>query len=778
MKTVETLPKTTFRGRRFTRKKLAQVQETVQLFPNLSRKELARTLCEHLSWTTPKGQYKIHSCLSMLESLEAAELVRLPAKRLHQAPAPHSPPPAPTQTPASIPETPLTAPLDTLTPITLRRVVSPEDRAVWKAALQTHHYLGYTHPIGAQLGYLIVSATHPSPLGCLLFSASAAWALAPRDRWIGWEPRHRQMLLPLVLRQNRLLIFPWIAVPNLASHVLGLASKQIGDDWLQVYGYRPVLLETFVDPTRFAGTCYRAANWQFVGHTAGRRRTTEQASSPSPKAIYLYPLQADWRQRLTSGHQAVAVKKRYRNDVHASRTRAVGEDFVALWQQVVHRLHDVAAQYDAQWRVRKRVLDSLLLMLLIFRLVASKNTQSYGTTIDELWDSCDRLHLALPQQASIAPSSFCTARRKLDEGIFKAVNRKILEAAPATTSETWVGHRLFAVAGSKLTLPRELVADGYPLPSETAHYPQGLLSCLYHLNTHLPWDFDLVAHGNERTCATQHLTALAPNDVVVYDRGYCSYVLLHQHHQAGIYAVCRLQANGFQAVHDFLASEETDTIVTVLPSARRRAHITATWPDLAIIPLPLRLIKYEWAGTTFCLGTTLVDPRHRYPIQAFMDVYHARWGVEELYKVSKRLIEVEDFHARTERGVKQELFAQFVLITMNRLFATQAETELNADAGSTSATVPPGSVTPTDGGRPLQRLKTNVKHGLHVLTRSLEALLVLHARVKTEVQRAVASIVGQSQRVRPGRSYPRQSLKPASKWRARKKSATESMAAV
>jgi len=774
MKTVDTVPKTTFSGRRFTRKQLMQVQETVELFPRLSRKELARTICEHLSWITPNGQYKIHSCLTMLESLEAAEIVRLPAKHMKKAPV-HRLPAFEAQPPGP----PITDTLDALAPITLRRVSSKEDRAYWKAALHTYHYLGYTHPIGAQLGYLVVSEARQQPLGCLLFSAAAAWALAPRDHWIGWDATQRSKLLPFVLRKDRFLILPWIAVPNLASHVLALATKQIGDDWVQVYGYRPVLLETFVDPSRFAGTCYRAANWQCVGHTAGRKRSgSSPARAPTKKEIFLYPLQADWRQCLTSGHQAAEVKKRYRNDVHASRTRSVGEDFVAVWQQVVHLLHEVAAQYDAQWRVRKRVIDSLILMLLIFRLVASKNTQSYGTTIDELWESCDRLHLALPQKASIAPSSFCTARRKLDAGIFKAVNRKILEAADPAPAATWFGHRLFAVDGSKLTLPRELRAAGYPLPLETAHDPQGLLSCLYQLHSHLPWDFDLVAHGNERVCAAYHLAALAPNDVVVYDRGYYSYVLLHQHHHAGIHAVYRLQANGCQAVQDFLASEETDTTVTVLPSPRRRTHIHAAWPDLAIIPLSLRLIKYEWAGTTFCVGTTLVAPEHRYPIQAFMEVYHARWGVEELYKVSKRLIEVEDFHAKTERGVKQELFAQFVLITMNRLFATQAETELNADAGSTSATSPPGSVTPEDGSRPLQRLKTNVKHGLHVLTRSLEALLLLHAQVKTEVQRAFASIVGQFQRVRPGRSYPRQSLKPESKWRARKKSATASMASV
>ncbi len=111
--------------------------------------------------------------------------------------------------------------------------------------------------------------------------------------------------------------------------------------------------------------------------------------------------------------------------------------------------------------------------------------------------------------------------------------------------DTWRGHRVFAVDGSKLNLPRALRACGYSLPSDNAHYPQGLLSCLYHLTSQLPWDFDLVAHGNERRCAMQHLTVLAPNDVVVYDRGYFSYVLLHQHAQTGIHAICRLQDSGF-----------------------------------------------------------------------------------------------------------------------------------------------------------------------------------------------------------------------------------------
>ena len=762
MKTVDTLPKTTLSGRRFTRKQLAQVQETVQLFPNLSRKELALTVCEHLRWTTPTGQNKVNSCLTLLNELEAHGVVTLPATRNkraqgHPIPAFHKPPAT----------APLTDTLAALAPITLHRVTSKEERACWKAYLQTYHYLGYKHPMGAQLGYLVVSEARQRPLGCLLFSASAAWALAPRDRWIGWDTTHRRKLLPLVLRNDRFLIFPWIDVPNLASHVLSLATKQIGDDWVEAYGYRPVLIETFVDPSRFAGTCYRAANWHFVGHTEGHGRFgSTQDRPPTKKEIFLYPLQPDWRACLTEGHRAVAVKTRYRNDVQASRTRSVGEAFVAWWHQVVHLLHEVAAQYDEQWRVRKRVIDSLILMLLIFRLVSSKNTQSYGTTIDDLWDSCDKLELSLPQQHSIAPASFCEARQKLDEAIFKSVNRKILDAyAPEASRDTWLGHRLFAVDGSKLTLPRELLADGYTLPSDTVHYPQGLVSCLYHLHSHLPWDFDLVAHGNERRCATQHLTVLEPNDVVVYDRGYFSYRLLHQHAQTGIHAIFRLQDSGFKEIREFFASPDTDTTVTLSPSARTQRDIRTASPTLDIIPLRLRLMKYEMAGTRYCLGTTLVDSQQQYPLHEFMDIYHARWGVEELYKVSKRIFIIEDFHARTERGVKQELFAHFVLITLNRLFANRADRALNPEDPSSKPMAPPGSSTSGAFTGALRTLKTNFKHCIHVFARSLEDLLFLHGRMKTAVHRAFDSIVGQYQQVRPGRSYPRKSMKPESKWR-------------
>jgi hypothetical protein len=672
MKSVDTLLGTTFSGRRFTRKQLARVQETVQQFPQLSRTELAHTLCEHLNWKTPNGKNKVESCLTLLEKLEAQGVVSLPAKQARQAPQRRVP-----LLENDRAEPPIEAALSTLMPIQLEAVSSGgPDREQWKAYLQTFHYLGYRQPIGPHLGYWIVSQPRQQRLGCLLFSASAAWALAPRDRWIGWDPTHRQKLLHLVLSNDRFLIFPWVHVPHLASHALSLATGQIGEHWVQAFGYRPLLIETFVDPTMFSGTCYRAANWEFLGLTQGRGRLSpDHECRISKKEIFVYPLEADWKQQLTGTARAVEIKKRYRNDLQASHAPSIDESFVSLWEKVAHIFQEVAAEYDRKWRVRQRVIGTVMLMLLIFRLVSSKNAQSYGTTIDDLWDNCKKLNLKLPQKSSIAPSSFSAARQKLDEAVFKYANQKILAAYAADASRyLWLGHRLFAVDGSKINLPRDLLASGYATPAETAHYPQGLLSCLYQLHSRLPFDFDLASHANERLCALRHLDVLQPEDVVVYDRGYFSYLLLYRHSQTGIHAVFRLQEYSGSPITAFFGSSQTDTEITWLPSPPIQAEIRAQYPDLEIIPLKLRLLKYKIGDSVFCLGTTLLAA-HRYPLQEFIDVYHGRWGIEELYKLSKRIFIIEDFHAKTERGVKQEIFAHFVLVTLNRLFANQAGEE-------------------------------------------------------------------------------------------------------
>ena len=765
MESVETLPHTTFSGRRFTRKQLLQVQGTVEMFSGLSRTELAETICEHLKWFTPKGTNKIPSCLVMLEKLETYGVIKLPVKEARRSWQRQVP--SPPRNRAE--EIPVDMFLEQLGPIELRCVITQEDRHIWQSYLGAYHYLGYKHPVGAHIGYLIMAPQSETLLGCLLLTSSAAWALNPRDRFIGWTASEREKGLHLILSNNRFLVLPWIHVPHLASKVLSQMVAQVGDDWLKMHGYRPVLIETFVDQSQYTGTCYRAANWQHVGETTGRahfRSASEQENTK--KHIFVMPLRPDWRACLQTSKTKETRKRQYRNDMKASHSRIVDDGFVALWEKVVHLFREVAETYDEKWQVRKRVLDTLVLMLLIFRLVSSKNTQSYGTTIDELWDSCDHLELALPQRSAVMPSSFCEARKKLDAQAFYDLNQKILAAyAPHHTQEAhnlWQGHRLFAVDGTKINLPRNLVKSGYRVPSNNAHYPQGLVSCLYALKPKLPMDFELVTHNNERLCAQKHLHTLEKDDVVVYDRGYFSYALLHQHMNLGIHGVFRLQEHSFAVIKAFWASGETDRVVTIHLEGQTKDRIEKSHPDLEIHPIFLRLLKYTIGNDIFCLGTTLVDTE-RYPISLFPDVYHARWGLEEFFKTSKRLIQVEDFHGKSERGVKQELYAHFALLSMNRIFANQVEAEHNPDLTKRGQTTSDSNTKKASG---LHRMQVNTKNALHAFVGHLEPLLLLHRRWTQTIADVCQQMARQIYKKRLGRSYERKSMRPESKWRPSK----------
>ena len=230
------------------------------------------------------------------------------------------------------------------------------------------------------------------------------------------------------------------------------------------------------------------------------------------------------------------------------------------------------------------------------------------------------------------------ARAKVHEDLFRELHAEVLRRVDATTQRRhWRGHRLYAVDGSKLNLPRGLLQEGYQRPSDNAHYPQGLLSCLYQLHSQAPADFDLVAHADERKAARAHLYALSPGDVVVYDRGYFSTAMLLAHVERGLYAVFRLKTNANREVSAFVNSGATDAEIALDAGEEGQA------------PLRLRLVRYEIADQAYFLGTTLRDREH-YRIADLAKVYHARWGVEELYKISKQTLQIERFHGTSERN--------------------------------------------------------------------------------------------------------------------------------
>ena len=476
-------------------------------------------------------------------------------------------------------------------------------------------------------------------------------------------------------------ILPWVRVKCLASKTLGMVARQLPGDWQRQHGIRPVLLETYVDLERHKGTCHRAANWRFLGRTKGAAATA-RTRARTPKGVFAYPLQADWRTVLLEGPRKAAHQRRKAQpEPGPARPPEADERFVRMWQGILGTVTRVAREHDREWMRRQRLINTLLVVLFVYRLVFSHDDRGYGVTLNRLWEQCRRLGVQLPQPEPVSAAAMCVARAKVDEAVFRRIHWAVLAAArEPLAARPWQGHRAFAVDGSKLNLPRPLRRDGYRLPAPKAHYPQGLLSCLYQLGTRIPVDCELVAHRDERRAALNHLAALQPGDVVVYDRGYYSFWMLHCHLERGLHAVFRLKRNANAVFGEFIRGRRSEAVVTVRPSREARAQ----HPEAALRPCRVRLVQYTAGKSAYALATTLLE-RKRYPARALADLYHGRWAIEELYKISKERPAVEEFHGRRERAVKQEVYAHCTLIAMTRLFTNHSEAGLRAAPGEPMA---------------------------------------------------------------------------------------------
>jgi hypothetical protein len=281
-------------GREITLEELEQIQETVGLFKRLRRGELAETICEHLEWYTATGRRKVDACMKLLEKLEARGVLKLPAKR-EQAKGRE---PGISFTGRTEPRAAIVGRLREVEPVVLQRVGDREATGLWNEYVSRYHPLGYKKPFGCSLRYFIQSTQ--GVLGCVLFSG-AAKALRARDRWIGWTEQQRLRNLAWVINNSRLLILPWVSVKNLGSHVLGQIERQIGQDWQERWGYRPVLMETFVDPRHYEGSCYKGANWLCLGETTGEGLVRQgKRYRTSPKKIFVRPLVKEFRTLLCS----------------------------------------------------------------------------------------------------------------------------------------------------------------------------------------------------------------------------------------------------------------------------------------------------------------------------------------------------------------------------------------------------------------------------------------------------------------------------------------------
>ncbi len=282
-------------GREITDQEIEEIKETVGLCGGLSRIELAQTIAENLQWYRASGTNKVDASLKLLEKLELQGVLQLPEKRTTHKPSIKK---GISITKETEPQPEITCKLKDLYPIELEIVKDKDTVALWKQYVSRYHYLGYKKPFGYTLQYFIKSKQ--GRLGCVLFSG-AAKSIGTRDQWIGWTQKQRLNNLAWIINNSRFLIFPWVQVKNLASYVLGQISRQIKDDWQESWGYSPVLIETFVDPAYYQGTCYKASNWQCLGTTTGKGLVRKGKSyTTSPKKIFIMPLVKSYRKILCS----------------------------------------------------------------------------------------------------------------------------------------------------------------------------------------------------------------------------------------------------------------------------------------------------------------------------------------------------------------------------------------------------------------------------------------------------------------------------------------------
>jgi hypothetical protein len=290
-------------GRELNSTELSWLQSWITQHRDWSRHRLAQELCRHWNWRTACGRLKNFAARSLLLKLEQRGLVSLPplrvAMRRNSWSEQYSKVAFEVETHrTSPPSTPIAGSLAELKPLNLLlpNTSSFEDRS-FGYYLTKHHYLGLNRTVGENIKYL-VRDRHGRDLACLLFG-SAAWKTAPRDTFIGWSDQIRQLNINFLTNNTRFLILPWVQVPHLASHILGLVMRRLRADWQSKYAHPIHIVETFVERDRFRGTCYQAANWLCVGQTRGRSRQDRHQTLKVPiKDIYLYPLTANFRKEL------------------------------------------------------------------------------------------------------------------------------------------------------------------------------------------------------------------------------------------------------------------------------------------------------------------------------------------------------------------------------------------------------------------------------------------------------------------------------------------------
>lgn len=280
-------------AREFTPSEIADIRAVIASGEHPTRAAVAREVCRRLNWRKPDDGLKQSSCRTALSRMERDGLLRLPPRMRGQSRAY-----TPTRTAAGDPGPLLEGPRGDLGRLRIVRVRPGDDSHLWNEVIARHHYLGYRPLVGAQLRYLVYAEQR---LLAALGFAAAAWRVLDRDDFIGWNDAQRVARLHLIVNNSRFLIMPSVRVRMLASSLLAQVTRQLPADWESAYGYRPVLLESFVECDRFSGTSYRGANWTFIGETTGRGKFDRYKTNIKIfKSIWIYPLHRRFRETLSA----------------------------------------------------------------------------------------------------------------------------------------------------------------------------------------------------------------------------------------------------------------------------------------------------------------------------------------------------------------------------------------------------------------------------------------------------------------------------------------------
>lgn len=286
-----------YRGRIVTDADVVFIRQLIADNPASSRRALSQKLCEAWNWRQANGALREMVCRGLMLMLHRAGHIELPPVRwVNQNPLARRGADRSKPIPALVDTTLLQSSLAAIRPLEFRQVRHTGEEPLFNSLLDRYHYLGYAQPVGEHLKYLVYALGRP--IACLAWS-SAPRHLGPRDRFIGWSPEARRKNIRFLAYNTRYLILPFIEVEHLASHILGRMAQLLSEDWERMYGHPVHYLETFVDPGRFRGTCYRAANWKVLGRTTGRGKDAPtKKPNRSIKEVLGYPLTQDFRQRL------------------------------------------------------------------------------------------------------------------------------------------------------------------------------------------------------------------------------------------------------------------------------------------------------------------------------------------------------------------------------------------------------------------------------------------------------------------------------------------------